>query len=336
MCGEIGDGALRRVLAAENCPPSLIAPGVRLPLLTMCGLFDRAARIAGDELFGLHLGQRMTFDDFGPWARYAAKADELLARIARMNRTLPYHQPGAEAWLSIQGDAAIWRYRPSVRAATHYRHHADHVIWPMVRAVARYAGRGWKPLWIEVGYDHPTRDSRLEEALGGRVDFGGASASVGVAFPADLLGDIPATLPHSDQAFAGLNEIVFAHTPHATHEIVRELFLFGEADHERSLVNIARILRLSPRSLQRALQAEGRSFSELLEMARFEEARRLLSFTDMTIADVAAFLGYGYAPNFTRAFHEWAGTGPAEFRLRAVVSRTRWPELPEFPIRPVA
>jgi AraC-like DNA-binding protein len=288
MCRDIGDGVLQRLLAAENCPPSLIAPGARLPLLTMCGLFDRAARAAGDELFGLHLGQRMTLEDFGPWARYAAKADQLPARIARMNRTLPYHQPGAMTWLSIRGDVAIWRYRPSVRAAVHYRHHADHVIWPMVRNVTRYVGPDWKPLWIEVGYDRPRSESKLEDALGARVDFASTSATFGVAFPADFLGHAPMTPSDSDPALADLRELVAARAPYGTRAIVRELFLFGEEDHERSLANISRILRLSPRSLRRALQAEGRSFSELLEMARFEEARRLLSFTDMTIADVGS------------------------------------------------
>jgi AraC-like DNA-binding protein len=318
MCAGAGDGVLRRVLRAEGAPEAVIRPGAWVPLATMCSLFDRAAREIGDDLFGLRLGERMRPEDYGPPVEYLLEAETLSTMLARCDRAMQRHMPGSSFHLDVRGGIVVCQIRPPTEFSRLSRHHADHGIWTVRRMIERFVGAEFKPLWIEVGYSKPRNHRRLEEALGVRVAFDNAIASLGVAFPTDLLKSPPQS-PRSEQRSAGtaLRALVGMRAPQSTCAILRELFLFGEEDHDRGIASLAKLLQISPRSIQRMLQAEGTSFRSLLASARCDQARKLLATSDMSVGDVASFLGYQFGPNFIRAFTSWAGTSPGEFRARA-------------------
>lgn len=77
---------------------------------------------------------------------------------------------------------------------------------------------------------------------------------------------------------------------------------------------VADRLSLSVSTLKRQLQQEGSSFSALLNEARLRDAQRLLARADLSVADVAAALGYQNTANFTRAFQQWTGVVPSAWR----------------------
>jgi len=77
---------------------------------------------------------------------------------------------------------------------------------------------------------------------------------------------------------------------------------------------IAGEMRMSPRTLQRRLEAVGTTYQELLDDVRRQSARRLLSNTDLGAGEVAFLLGFEELNSFTRAFHSWEGTTPTRWR----------------------
>lgn len=77
---------------------------------------------------------------------------------------------------------------------------------------------------------------------------------------------------------------------------------------------VASRLNMSVSTLKRLLLREGRSYSALLNEIRLRDARRLLTSMDMSIADVATALGYQNTANFTRAFQQWSGMTPSQWR----------------------
>jgi AraC-like DNA-binding protein len=79
---------------------------------------------------------------------------------------------------------------------------------------------------------------------------------------------------------------------------------------------MARILNLSPRTLERRLAQEGGSFRAYARAARHARACELLRAGRLGITQIAYQLGYGDAANFTRAFRREAGCSPSEFRQR--------------------
>jgi AraC-like DNA-binding protein len=77
---------------------------------------------------------------------------------------------------------------------------------------------------------------------------------------------------------------------------------------------VARALGMSVRTLQRALQGAGTSFSEQLDAVRRTRALALLSRRDLSVAEVAFALGYSDPRAFYRSFKRWTGKTPREYR----------------------
>jgi len=77
---------------------------------------------------------------------------------------------------------------------------------------------------------------------------------------------------------------------------------------------LAAALNISPRSLHRQLQEEGALLQQLKDEVRFEKARDLLLRTAKPVKQVAEASGFRNEKSFIRAFREWSGQSPAEFR----------------------
>ena len=91
---------------------------------------------------------------------------------------------------------------------------------------------------------------------------------------------------------------------------LRDALAQGRADAARMAV----LLGVSERTLQRRLTELGRSFSDVVEDFRQEEAARLLATPGMPLVEVASRLGYAEQTSFTRAFRRWTGTTPGAWR----------------------
>jgi AraC-like DNA-binding protein len=68
--------------------------------------------------------------------------------------------------------------------------------------------------------------------------------------------------------------------------------------------------------LQRRLTDSRATFQELVEEARRELARHYLGQSSLELNETAYLLGYEDANSFFRAFHQWEGTSPGEWRNR--------------------
>jgi len=88
-------------------------------------------------------------------------------------------------------------------------------------------------------------------------------------------------------------------------------FLTGQRP---KLEDIARELRLSARTLQRRLLSERLTFQSLVEEARREMAQHYLRQSSLELNETAYLLGYEDPNSFIRAFHQWEGTSPGEWR----------------------
>lgn len=79
---------------------------------------------------------------------------------------------------------------------------------------------------------------------------------------------------------------------------------------------VARVLGLTPRTLQRRLQDEGLRYQEIVDAARGALAQQMLADPSRGLDDLAEALGYADAGSFSRAFRRWYGCSPAEYRQR--------------------
>lgn len=77
---------------------------------------------------------------------------------------------------------------------------------------------------------------------------------------------------------------------------------------------VAEMLHLSVRSLQRKLAEKDTGFAQLLEDTRRELARQYVSNTRLSVGEITYLLGFSDPANFTRAFRRWTGQSPSAFR----------------------
>lgn len=92
---------------------------------------------------------------------------------------------------------------------------------------------------------------------------------------------------------------------------IRQLLTRGP---DRTIGDLATEIRLSPHKLRRLLRAEGTTLATLRENVRRDRAIRLLSSTNATVEAIAEALGYAESRSFTRAFRQWTGRSPSEWR----------------------
>ena len=77
---------------------------------------------------------------------------------------------------------------------------------------------------------------------------------------------------------------------------------------------VAQLLRVSSRTLQRQLSEEGLSYSGLVERCRYRTACESLKHTRDPVREIAALLGYRDVSSFSRAFLRWTGKTPSAYR----------------------
>jgi AraC-like DNA-binding protein len=87
------------------------------------------------------------------------------------------------------------------------------------------------------------------------------------------------------------------------------------AGQRPSIHHVSRRLGMSSRTLQRRLTDSGLTFQGLVEEARRELARHYLGQSSLELNETAYLLGYEDANSFFRAFHQWEGTTPGEWRM---------------------
>jgi AraC-like DNA-binding protein len=100
-------------------------------------------------------------------------------------------------------------------------------------------------------------------------------------------------------------------------DLIDSLLLGGYPPIEQ----VARLLCVSPRSLQRALSGADNSYSNMVDRCRRKAACESLEQTKKPIREIAKTLGYRDASSFSRAFRRWTGTMPRAYRNQLIASQ---------------
>jgi len=97
------------------------------------------------------------------------------------------------------------------------------------------------------------------------------------------------------------------------------MMLQHAVDYQPRLVDLAELLSVSPRTLDRRLNGEGTNFRALSVQIRNQRAHKLISDSKMTISQIAYTLGYTDLANFSRSFKKAFGVSPNTYRDQANV-----------------
>lgn len=97
-----------------------------------------------------------------------------------------------------------------------------------------------------------------------------------------------------------------------THQIFQ--CLYSDAQLEANFETIAAQLNLHPRTLRRKLKLEHTTYAQILQKFQCHRAEGLLKQSDLDLNDIADQLGYSELSAFSRAFKQWTGMSPHQYR----------------------
>ena len=98
---------------------------------------------------------------------------------------------------------------------------------------------------------------------------------------------------------------------------VRQALADGLGSAPSTLAQVARVLAVHPRTLQRQLSREETSFDLILDDIRRTTATHLITRTDIPFVQVAGLVGLSEQSALSRAVRRWSGMSPRELRREA-------------------
>ncbi|HEX2527453.1 MAG TPA: AraC family transcriptional regulator ligand-binding domain-containing protein [Geminicoccus sp.] len=293
----------------------------------ICALLQGLAERAGNPTIGLDLAAAADPGQLG-LAGHALFAGRTLREcLVALARQMPALQGGVALRLDATGGVARWSHHFADSDAEHARVLNEGVLGFMVGAFKAIAGV--EPQQLSASMPHRARaPARIyEDKLGTCTTFG-TSGGITLTFDAKWL-DRPSLL-FGDTRFgnnpwprdmSGLAPGVAWLDDDALVAALFRMFEGAALSGSLYLVDTARSLGLSPRTLQRRLAGLGTSFEAEVDAWRHQRARIFLLDASIPVASVGRALGYRHPAHFVRAFRRWEGQTPLAYRTMEAASR---------------
>lgn len=302
------DSCMRRV----GLRPSLVSEQDQmLDSSLVAALLEEAVRATGCESFGLRMAQTRQLSNFGavsfllmhqPTLRHVLLT--LIEHIHSLNEALVLQLEEAGEYVILRED-----FLSNVPR----RQSMELAIGVLFRTCEAVLGDRWRPQSVCFSHSAPLDAGPHKRMFRCRVDFGADFSGI-VCRAADL--NEPPSL--ADPTLVRYARTVVESAPKGrsatTGEQVRKAIHAMLPSGGATCKSVAQGLGRSVRTLQRELDAEGLSFTDLLEEARQNLARRYVSDTRYSIGQIAALLGYGSHSTFTRWFTSNFGKSPEAWR----------------------
>jgi AraC-like DNA-binding protein len=293
-------------------------------------LLGAGDRLAGDPVFGLHVGLQARLSTYPFYGLVVCACTTLRGAFAQTRRYEGLaHDLGRSRLDERAGVATYFWDTPWLARCTpaEARHLCDSVLAGIMTFVSWLAHERLPVREIGLPYPEPDATIRAAHAqvFGPAVVYG-VPAAYG-RFDAALL-DRP--VPNADGSMLKVlqrhaDELLAARLretsePRIVTDVRREVA--AQLANDRARVDeVSTALGFSTRTLQRKLAEAGTNFQAVHDAARQALAEELLRDSQLNLTDVAFMLGYREQSSFNRACREWFDETPARTRerLRAAV-----------------
>jgi AraC-like DNA-binding protein len=305
-------GSVQHVFARARMPLTLLdTPDQLILLRDQLTLIEAAIREIGDPALPARLSTATGIAGLGPIGVQVRSAETLGDALARMEVVTPVLlQTATRTGVRCRGAEAFYGYGVAERIESGRQANEILALGYLLGTVRHFLGPDWRPRRAVVtGAWLPAR-SDIEALFDCEVALG---SHAGLVMSADCLATSnPRILAPDDRA-----ELEFTAIRDELTECVAHMITLDLGDSRPSIDRVAQRLGLSRRTLQRRLAEAGTDYTDIQRRILVRRARKLLAGTELSIGRVAAELGYGDPAHFTRAFLEWTGITPSQWRRQA-------------------
>jgi AraC-like DNA-binding protein len=312
-------GAARAVVLARArlAAGALKDPESRIPYAAMGRLFARGAEATGHAEFGLLAGRLWHLSDIGLAGEVIANSRTVGEALEALTVYQQLNSSGGLTLLMRRGavvDLGHAVYAPNVEGV-------DHIYDATLAAGTNYMrellGSEWSATEVFLPHRAPEDVGPYRNVFRVLPRFDAEFCAM--RFSAHLL-DRPvarADPVRRREALAAIHRLRPPDFIDVVTRALRRLLLSGSSSGD----DLAAMLSMHRRTLNRRLTEEGTTFRAVLDAVRFEVARQLLTYSDLPLDDVAAALGYAGMGPFTHSFHRWTGQAPGAWRREDEVQR---------------
>jgi AraC-like DNA-binding protein len=176
-------------------------------------------------------------------------------------------------------------------------------------------GRTWRPTAITVATRPPANLRPVQKYFRGPLRFDSDESAV--VFETRWLDQPlppldPLVRQQVESAAQAQRAAILSDLPAIVRRVLRKQLFIGDC----SMDQVAAMLGIHRRTLDRHLQEHGAQYGELVESVTADVARQLLRDTELQVQHVAEALHFSSAANFATAFRRWTGMTPSEYRRR--------------------
>lgn len=316
------------LLHASRLDPAVFAgPDIDLMDSQEQRLWSEAARLTGDDEFGLHLAEWLvprTEEVFDVLSFALRSCTTLGDHYRRAGRYLGLVHAGIYLRLEEESEVARLVHGHRHESASAPRHPVEGMLALALLQGQRATGSDFAPREVRFTHARPGRVSEHERIFRAPVRFGCARNELVMdreVLERPQLAAEPRLLAVLNRQLEGLLEEGVQERGFV--DVVRRWMMDELPDREPSIAAIAARQHMSARTLQRRLQGYGTSFAEVLSQLRHDLARRYLRDQRVAIGEVGFLLGFRDVTAFHRAFKRWSGMTPATYRRSALAAEGR-------------
>jgi AraC-like DNA-binding protein len=279
-------------------------------------LFLACEQRSGCDHFGLLVGQRAGLAEMGLAGQVALCEPTSGAGLRSFIDHHNLHDTAATATLIESAGYVRFVYAICEHGMSDTRHFQLAGVAIACNILRNLFGADWRPVEVTFASRTPSSVRPFRQFFGVPVRFDADESAV--VFPKRWM-DRP--LPTVSQQFRReVREAVraqrartLADFPATVRRILRKQLQLGDV----AMSDIAALLSMHRRTLDRHLERHGVTFGELLDSVKDDIARQLLRDTEMPIQQIADSVRFSSAANFATAFRRRLGMTPSEYRQRA-------------------
>jgi AraC-like DNA-binding protein len=320
--------AICRALEASGCDSTALlaeagfdvkaldGPTVRCPLTQTARLWGLAVAATGDPAFGIKVASHIKQTTFHALGYGLSASSTLKEAFERVQRFCHVASDAIEYEFSRHGSEYHFVIEPAGPVADES---VDALVAAYLRMCRSLIGHDYSPLRIEFRRARPSGIEDFERLLRAPLQFGAARTRLVFdceAIERPLEGGNPELARHNDAiALQYLAQIERDNLQGRVRDVLTQRLARGEPSQE----DVAELLNMSPRTLQRKLGDGGTTYKEILDETRRVLALAYLSAPRHSVSDVTYLLGFSAGSSFTRAFRRWTGQSPSDWRAGAGV-----------------
>jgi len=296
-------------------PVLMHQPGARYPLEKVAELWEEMSKKIKDPCFGLTAATCWHPSDFGILGHAILMSRSLRVTLECLIR---YHQ--------VISDAKYGRlYEDKKRRTLDFiLMYTDEDPYPRAREDAALAWimsvlqinfqQDLSPVSVSFTHNRPVCAGKYYEFFHSPVSFGAPVACISLSL--DVVDQV---LPAKNDELAELSDHLMVKYIDSLNNIdlitrVKKIVAENLPSGNASLDNVASVLCMGTRKLQRLLKQEKTSFITLLNDTRMVLAKQYVLDENIDITEIAFLLGFAEQSTFSRSFKRWTGQSPSHYR----------------------